>query len=121
MSRSFRIDSKRILTAAAAFCLMLAGPVVHARGDAEAGAQKSQVCQACHGIDGNGVGVGSYPRLAGQYEDYLLKSLQDYKSGVRDNAIMAGFVANMSQQDMEDLAAFFASQEGALSDLSHYQ
>ena len=89
------------------------------KGNVEAGKQKSQVCQACHGPDGNGTGDDQYPRLAGQYADYLLKSLKDYKSGARNNAIMAGFVATLSEQDMADLAAFYAAQEGPLRDLSH--
>lgn len=94
-------------------------PLSAAAGDAEAGKQKSQVCQACHGPDGNGTGDDQYPLLAGQYADYLAKSLRDYKSGKRQNAIMAGFVATLSEQDIEDLAAFYAAQEGPLGDLSH--
>lgn len=91
--------------------LSAAGPA-WARGDAAAGAQKAQeVCASCHGLDGNSPNP-MYPRLAGQYPDYLVKALQDYKSGARKNAIMSGFVANLSQRDMENLAAHFARQRG---------
>jgi len=80
-------------------------------GKADAGKQKSAPCAACHGADGNSA-VPDFPRLAGQQPDYLVKALQDYKSGVRKNAIMAPQAANLSDQDIEDLAAYFASQTG---------
>ena len=97
----------------------LASTAADAAGDVDAGKQKSVVCQACHGADGNGIGDGQYPLLAGQYADYLLFALKSYKIGTRQNAIMSGFVATLSEQDMEDLAAYYAAQEGRLSDLSH--
>lgn len=112
--------SFRLLTGCTALAFaLLAPPTAFAKGDVEAGRQKSQVCQACHGPDGNGTGDGQYPRIAGQYADYLVKALQDYKSGARENAIMAGFVATLSKKDMEDLAAFYAAQSGPLTDLSN--
>jgi cytochrome c553 len=83
-----------------------------ARGDAAAGAQKAQeVCATCHGVDGNSANP-IYPRLAGQYPDYLVKALKDYKAGARKNPIMSGFVAGLSQRDMENLAAHFSQQRG---------
>lgn len=88
-------------------------------GNVEAGQRKAQVCQACHGPDGNGIGDDQYPLLAGQYADYLEKALRDYKSGVRANPIMAGFAGTLSDADMADLAAFFAAQSGPLKDISH--
>ena len=86
-------------------------------GDIEAGKAKSVICQACHGTDGNGIGDPQYPLLAGQFPDYLAKSLRDYKSGARDNAIMKGFASTLSDQDMLDLAAYFANQPTKLRDL----
>lgn len=80
-----------------------------ARGNVSAGKKKSVACVACHGPDGNGP-IPLYPRLAGQHEDYLLKVLQDYKSGKRSNAVMKGIVLPLSEQDIADLAAYFASQ-----------
>ena len=88
-------------------------------GDVEAGKTKSATCQACHGADGNTTIDGSYPKLAGQYATYLVKALHDYKSGERKNPIMAGFAATLSEQDIADLAAYFASQPGDIKDLSH--
>ncbi|MGH8708546.1 MAG: c-type cytochrome [Burkholderiales bacterium] len=97
-----------------ALALALAG-AVHARGDAEAGKQKaSQICAACHGPAGNQPTAPENPILAGQHYDYLVRALKGYKSGKRDNAVMKGFAASLSQQDIEDLAAWFASQESGL-------
>ena len=87
-----------------------------ADGDPAAGKGKAQVCAACHGPDGHSVDP-SYPNLAGQHESYLVKALADYRAGRRANAIMAPMAANLSDQDIEDLAAWYASQEG-LKDLS---
>jgi cytochrome c553 len=85
-----------------------------AAGDVASGQEKSKACAACHGPDGNTPAGPDFPRLAGQHQDYLLKALRDYKSGARKNPIMAGQVANLKPQDMADLAAFYASQKGAL-------
>lgn len=89
--------------------LACAVPVSAAEGDAAAGKQKSTACAACHGPTGN-ASNGEWPNLAGQHEDYLYQQLKAYKSGERQNAIMAGQVANLSDQDMADLAAYFAGQ-----------
>ena len=106
----------RILTAA---LLLAITPLATATsGSVEAGKDKAQMCQSCHGADGNGIGQGDYPLLAGQHADYLFKALTDYKSGRRNNAIMAGFAATLSEQDMHDLAAYFSGQTGPLTDLS---
>jgi cytochrome c553 len=93
-----------------ACCLVLACAPALA-GDPDAGQKKSQACAACHGPDGNST-AQDFPKLAGQHYDYLLKSLKDYKSGARKNPIMAPLVANLSQRDLEDLAAYFSNQKG---------
>jgi cytochrome c553 len=85
-----------------------------AAGDAASGKQKSQTCAACHGPDGNSPTGPDFPRLAGQYYDYLLKALRDYKSGARENPIMGGQVGSLTSQDMADLAAFYSRQKGSL-------
>lgn len=82
---------------------------VHAAGDATAGKNKVMVCSACHNLDGNST-LSEYPKLAGQGAPYLVKQMKDYKSGARQDAIMAGMVAALSEQDMEDIAAYYASQ-----------
>jgi cytochrome c553 len=84
---------------------------VHARGNADKGKQKAaQVCAACHGPDGNKPSAPDQPILAGQYYDYLVRALGDYKNGRRNNAIMKGFAGQLSKQDIEDLAAWFSGQ-----------
>ncbi len=80
-------------------------------GDPAQGKEKSQTCVSCHGETGISVSP-QYPHLAGQYEDYLVQALVDYRDGDRDNAVMKGFAAALSDDDIEDLAAYFASQEG---------
>jgi cytochrome c553 len=80
-----------------------------AAGDAAAGEGKAAVCAACHGKDGNSPG-GDFPSLAGQGAKYTLKQLRDYKTGARANAIMQAQVMGLSDQDMADLAAFYAIQ-----------
>jgi cytochrome c553 len=79
----------------------------------EAGKEKSRTCAACHGADGNSA-TGDFPRLAGQHYDYLVKTLRDYKTGKRKNAIMAPQVANLTQRDFEDLAAYYSHQQGLI-------
>jgi cytochrome c553 len=111
-------QNRKLITAFA--LLACAGALSAApHGDAEAGKTKSATCQACHGADGNTTIDGTYPKLAGQYATYLSKALHDYKSGERKNPIMAGFAATLSEQDIADLAAYFASQSGDIKDLSH--
>jgi cytochrome c553 len=93
-----------ILVIAAA---LAAGPV--AAGDIEAGKKKAQeVCAACHNMDGIST-IADYPKLAGQYQDYLAKALRDYKTGLRTNPIMAGMAAGLTQKDIDDVSAYFAS------------
>jgi cytochrome c553 len=94
--------------------LALAGTAC-AKGNAEAGkAKAAQVCAACHGPEGNQPSAPDQPVLAGQYYDYLVKALSDYKSGKRANPIMKGFAAQLSKQDIEDLAAWFSEQKTPL-------
>ncbi len=80
------------------------------KGDVAAGKAKSMTCAACHGTDGNSA-IAMYPNLAGQSANYLAKQLANFKSGERENAMMAGMAAALSDEDMHDLAAYFAVQE----------
>jgi cytochrome c553 len=96
--------------------LALAG-AAHAKGNAESGkAKAAQVCAACHGADGNKPSDPAQPILAGQYYDYLVRALTDYKTGKRNNPIMKGFAGQLSSKDIEDLAAWFSSRKSALHD-----
>jgi len=91
--------------------LLALSPAAFAKGNPEAGKAKSTPCQACHGPAGISASP-EFPHLAGQHADYLFTALRHYKLGKRKNAIMAGQVANLSEADMRDLAAFYASQKG---------
>ena len=86
--------------------------------DVDAGKKKVQeVCAACHGIDGATPTTPDYPKLAGQYPDYLSKALRDYKSGMRKNPIMGAMAQPLTAQDIENMAAYYASQPGPLKSL----
>jgi len=78
-------------------------------GDATAGQGKAAVCGACHGMDGNSTDPAN-PRLAGQSEQYIAAQLADFKSGKRNNPIMMGFASALSEQDMHDIGAYFATK-----------
>ncbi len=80
-----------------------------AAGDAEAGKNKSATCAGCHGPDGNSFNP-IWPKLAGQHPQYLAKQLHNFKVGERKDAIMGGMAMPLSDQDIEDLAAYFSSQ-----------
>ncbi|MEE9354494.1 MAG: c-type cytochrome [Methylococcaceae bacterium] len=87
-----------------------------ADGSAKAGKVLSASCMGCH-AEGKDTGAG-YPRLTGQYGNYLVKAMKDYKTGRRKNAIMQSMVKDLSTDDMENLSAYFASQV-ALSVVEH--
>lgn len=84
--------------------------VAHAAGDAAAGQAKTAICAACHGMDGNSA-VGNFPKLAGQNERYLLKQMQEIKAGSRQVVEMTGMLTALNDQDLADIAAYFASQK----------
>lgn len=80
------------------------------KGDAKAGAAKAAVCGACHGAGGNGGVNPEWPKLAAQGSKYIQAQLVAFKSGKRNNAVMMGQAAALSDQDMADLAAYFSAQ-----------
>lgn len=79
------------------------------KGDATAGAAKSAPCVACHGVGGNGIINPEWPKLAGQHSAYTAAQLKHFKSGERKNALMLGQAQMLSDQDMADIAAHFAT------------
>jgi len=79
-------------------------------GDPVAGKEKASICQTCHGEDGNST-TTKYPKLAGQYAEYIQKQVNDFKSGDRKDPMMSAMVGSVeSEQDLLDIAAYFASQ-----------
>ena len=91
---------------------MLVGDMqtAQAKGSAEAGKEKALACAGCHGVDGNATSP-QYPKLAGQHELYLVKALRAYQTGRRKDPLMKPLVAHLSEQDIEDLAAYYAGQK----------
>lgn len=89
--------------------LLLSGTAMALEGNASAGKSKSAPCAACHGKDGNSP-APSFPKLAGQGERYLIKQIKDIKSGARPVPMMAGQTDNLSDQDIADIAAYYASK-----------
>lgn len=90
--------------------LFIAFPtIINASGDASLGEKKSQACLGCHGVQGNSI-IPGFPKLAGQGYGYLIKQMQDFKSGDRLDAVMAGQVAVLSEKDIEDISAYYSSQ-----------
>lgn len=78
-------------------------------GDPVTGKIKSQICQGCHGLNGNSTDE-LIPKLAGQYDEYIIKQLRNYLSGTRSHEIMNGMAAPLSDKDLADISAYFASQ-----------
>lgn len=97
-------------TLVALAAMSAATPVWSAGGDAAAGQTKAAVCAACHSVDGNSVDP-QYPKIAGQHAEYTAQQLTLFKSGKRMNPIMLGMTATLTEQDMLDLAAYFATQK----------
>lgn len=93
--------------------LLLSNVAVAVEGNAAAGKSKSASCAACHGQDGNSP-APTFPKLAGQGERYLIKQIHDIKSGARPVPMMAGQTDNLSDQDIADIAAYYASQTGSV-------
>ena len=99
------------MIAAILFLIMAALPLtqVSAQGDPAAGEQKVQICAGCHGPNGNSMNP-AWPKLSGQHAEYLVKQLHDFKSGTRNNPQMTPMAAPLSDQDIEDISAYYAAQ-----------
>ena len=107
------------LLRAAIILMVLISAQAYAKGDAAAGQAKSAICAACHGVDGNS-SVPTWPKLAGPHEQYLTRQARLIKSGARMVPEMAGITPGLSDQDIEDISAYFASQvnSGGVADES---
>ena len=100
------------MTALALTCALAPLAPAHAGGDPAAGKAKAAVCAACHGVDGNGNGVNPlWPKLAGQHEAYLAKQIRAFKSGERTDPTMAPMINLIKEEDIDDIAAYYASQK----------
>jgi cytochrome c553 len=101
---------KKIIVSSMVLMFTFAG-AVHAAGDAEAGKTKAAACGGCHGMDGNSL-VPTFPKLAGQGEKYIAKQLAEFKANTtRQNEMMLGMAAALSEEDAADIGAFYATQK----------
>ena len=105
--------NKFVVAVVSAVVSVTAPSLLLAQGDAAAGQAKSALCASCHGSDGNSA-LAINPKLAGQNAAYIVKQLMDFKSGVRADPIMAAMVLSLSEQDMQDIAAWYSSQTVSL-------
>lgn len=107
------------------FVVLLAGllgaELASATGASSASKEPPAVCSTCHGADGNKTLDGSYPKLAGQYADYTVKVLQDYRSGARANVVMQAQAANLKDEEIRNIAAWYASKSSDLKDLREFK
>jgi len=97
--------------------LIFLSSILIGAGDPLKGADKVQTCSACHGVDGNSQ-VGLWPSLAGQNEKYLLRQLRNMKSGERPVIEMAGLLDNFDEQDLSDMASYYAIKKNAIGQVS---
>jgi cytochrome c553 len=90
--------------------LGLAANVAQAAGDPAEGARKAKTCMGCHGVPGYRNAYPSYhvPKLGGQHAEYIVSALKAYRAGNRQHKTMQAQAASLSEQDMQDIAAFFA-------------
>lgn len=101
---------KRTLLVAGIIAALGVAGAAWAGGDAQAGKTKAGVCAGCHGA--NGEGKAPNPALAGKPADQFIQAIKDYKSGKRNNPVMKTFASQLSDQDMANLAAYYASLKG---------
>jgi cytochrome c553 len=107
---------KRVLFAGAIGLSATVACLTASAADIAKGQEKAaQICAACHGKDGNTPMDPSYPKLGGQYRDYLERALLDYRGGQRKNVIMAAQAQALTRTDIANLAAYYASLPGPLS------
>ncbi|SAK61486.1 c-type cytochrome [Caballeronia ptereochthonis] len=114
MTRSKRVRVWLVYALWIVACLLLSLPSF-SRADAQAGAAKAAVCTTCHGLAGNST-TGDYPSLAGQTSRYIYLELRDFKAGRRSDPRMSPMAANLSPDDMHDLADYFAAQKPVATD-----
>ena len=100
---------KSLIAVSVSFALLNLSGIVQASGDINAGQEKSASCNSCHGEKGNST-MPLFPKLAAQNKGYLVKQMQAFKDGTRDNSSMRAMVSGLTDQDMQDIATFYATQ-----------
>ena len=101
---------KKLLALSLALAFTGTSGILHAEGNISAGKEKAAACVSCHGDNGNSI-VSTFPKLAQQHSSYLIKQLQDFKKGTRKNPMMSSIAMGLTDDDMVDIAAYYADQE----------
>lgn len=107
---------KKLLALSLALAFTSTSGILHAEGSINAGKEKAASCISCHGDNGNSM-VSTFPKLAQQHSSYLIKQLQAFKTGSRKNPMMTAIASGLSNEDMADIAAYYAAQEISANDL----
>jgi cytochrome c553 len=107
---------KKLLALSLALAFTSTSGILHAEGNISSGKEKAAACVSCHGEHGNSM-VSSFPKLAQQHSSYLIKQLQAFKSGARKNPMMSSIAMGLTDDDMVDIAAYYADQEVSTNQL----
>ena len=107
---------KNLLALSLALAFTSTSGILHAEGNISSGKEKAAACVSCHGDNGNSV-VSSFPKLAQQHSSYLIKQLKAFKSGTRQNPMMSSIAMGLTDEDMTDIAAYYAEQEVSANQL----
>jgi cytochrome c553 len=111
MQLSSKKHRQGLVSSLVLLALSLCVITAEAEGNVEEGRNKARACQVCHGQGGRSTNP-TYPRLAGQHAKYIVKQLKAFKAGTRKDPIMNGMASTLTEEDMEDVAAFFESNRG---------
>jgi cytochrome c553 len=101
---------KKLLALSIAMSITASSGILHAEGNISAGKEKAAVCVSCHGDNGNSL-VSTFPKLAQQHSSYLIKKLQAFKKGTRNDPMMSPIAVGLTDDDIGDIAAYYAEQE----------
>jgi len=107
---------KKLLALSLALAFTGTSGILHAEGNISAGKEKAAACVSCHGDNGNSI-VSTFPKLAQQHSSYLIKQLKDFKNGTRKNPMMSSIAMGLTDDDMVDIAAYYAEQEVSANEL----
>jgi cytochrome c553 len=107
---------KKLLALSLAMTFTSTSGILHAEGNLSAGKEKAAACVSCHGDNGNSL-VSTFPKLAQQHSSYLIKQLQSFKDGTRKNPMMSSIAMGLTDEDMVDIAAYYAEQEVSANQL----
>ena len=107
---------KKLLALSLALAFTSTSGILHAEGNISSGKEKAAACISCHGDNGNSL-VSSFPKLAQQHSSYLIKQLKAFKSGARQNPMMSSIAIGLTDEDMVDIAAYYADQEVSANQL----